>query len=118
MQKPRFSFNVWNEKTLRVVFILIAAILFGSFLFVVFSSDALTSPVILKFDGDRGITMFGEKSNVWGIWILGFCIIALNTVLSEFFFFRERMLSYVFLGTNMLIAVLLFIIISVIMAVN
>lgn len=118
MRTPRFLFNVLSEKTLRIVCILIASILFGSFLFMVFSSDTLTAPVILKFDGTRGITMFGEEANVWGIWLLGFCIIALNTILSEFFFFRERMLSYVFLGTNILIAILLFIIISVITAVN
>lgn len=118
MRKPSISLNLWQEKTLRVVFTLVALILFGSFLFVVFSSSSLTTPVVLKFDSLRGITMFGEQANVWGIWIFGFCIIALNTVLSEFFFFRERMLSYIFLGTNMLIGVLLFIIISVIVAVN
>lgn len=118
MKKPKLSFNLWQERTLRVVFILVAVILFGSFLFTIFSSDTLTTPVILKFDSMRGITMFGEEANVWGIWLLGFCIIALNTILSEFFFFRERMLSYIFLGMNVLVAVLLFIIISVITAVN
>ena len=118
MQGPRLSFNVWKERTLRIVFILVALVLLGSSLFIVFSSSALTAPVILKFDSTRGITLFGEGANVWGIWFLGFCIIAVNTVFSEFFFFRERMISYVFLGTNVLIAALLFVIISVIVAVN
>lgn len=118
MQRPKLSFNVWKERTLRIVFILVALVLFGSFLFIVFSSSTLTAPVILKFDSMRGITLFGEGVNVWGIWFLGFCIIAVNTVFSEFFFFRERMISYVFLGTNILIAILLFVIVSVIVAVN
>lgn len=112
------SFHLWKERTLRVVFSLVAVILLGSFLFVVFSSDSISAPVILKFDGTRGITMFGDRADVWGIWAFGFCIIALNTVLSEFFLFRERILSYVFLGTNMLVGILLFVIIAVITAVN
>lgn len=118
MQKTRLQFNIWKERTLRVVLILTMLVLFTSFLFVVFFSNRLTVPVILKFDNIRGITLFGETAHVWGIWFLGFCIITLNTVFSEFFFFRERMISYVFLGTNILIAVLLFVVVSVIVAVN
>lgn len=114
----RISFHIWKERTLRVVFLLVAIILFGSFLFIVFSSDSISAPVILKFDETRGISMFGDRADVWGIWTFGFCVIALNTIFSEFFLFRERLLSYVFLGTNVLVGILLFIVVAVITAVN
>lgn len=107
-----------RERTLLTLFVLCGAFLITSFGLVLFKASSLTLPIILRFDSIRGIDMFGAISDVWGIWLLGFSMIALNLFFAHLFFFRERTLSYLFMGTNVLFSLLLIIIMSLIVNVN
>lgn len=107
-----------RERTLLTLFILCGVFLVTSFGLVIFKANLLTLPIILRFDGLRGIDMFGTVSDVWGIWLLGFSMIALNLFFTHIFFFRERALSYLLMGTNVLFSLLLIIIMSLIINVN
>lgn len=129
-QIPRYnicvSYIVENVKKvcfLRDRVLLVLLVLCGIFLavslgLVIFKADSLTFPIILRFDSLRGIDMFGDVSDVWKIWTLGFLIVALNLFFAHMFFFRERALSYLFMGMSVLISLFLIIIMSLIINVN
>lgn len=78
----------------------------------------LTSPVILHFDRFRAIDFFGQPADLWGIWLTGLIILLLNLFLSHQFFYRERALTYVLLGANLLIAILVLVALATIISVN
>jgi len=112
------TMNFWKEKSLRMIFILGGGIILVSFIFIAFRVGHLTTPVILHFDNFNGINFFGDRSNVWGVWFLGFIIALMNAGFAEFFYYRSRILSYVFLATNFFVSILLLVAVSVIVAVN
>ncbi|MEK7077254.1 MAG: hypothetical protein AAB967_03420, partial [Patescibacteria group bacterium] len=61
--------NILHE---RILFILSATglvIFIVSFLVMIFQVSGFASPVVLHFDGIRGIDLYGEQSDVWIIWI-------------------------------------------------
>jgi len=112
------TMNFWKEKSLRMIFMLGGGIILVSFIFIAFRVGRLTTPVILHFDNFNGIDLFGDRSNVWGVWFLGFIIAFMNAGFAEFFYYRSRILSYVFLTTNFFVSILLLVAVSVIVAVN
>jgi hypothetical protein len=110
--------HFFSNTTLRSLFFVSLIIFIAGLLFILFQINTLSLPVILHFDILNGVDVFGGQSSVWGVWGLGFVFFVLNSVLCEVFFFCERALSFVFLGTNLLLSILFLIIISVIITVN
>ncbi|KKU14944.1 hypothetical protein A3I34_01590 [Candidatus Jorgensenbacteria bacterium RIFCSPLOWO2_02_FULL_45_12] len=118
MSNYHIRVNFWGEKNTRTIFIGTLTILAAGLLIAVFAASDSSAPFILKFDGIRGISMFGEYSNVLGLWLLGFFMTILNFVLGEFFFFRDRALSYIAFSTNVVLSAILFIALAVIVHIN
>jgi len=73
---------------------------------------------ILHFDAYRGVDFLGKVIDVWFIISVVFLMLAINVVLIEIFFYRERILSYFLAGVNFLISALLVIVIGVIISIN
>lgn len=113
-----FSAHFLRDKTLRILFIIGFLLFVMSFVFVLLKVNILSLPVILHFDVMNGVDKFGDQSSVWGVWGLGFILFLINSVLGEFFFLRERALSFVCFGANVFIGILFLIILSVIITVN
>lgn len=112
------SVHFLSNKVLRILFLLGLFLFVVSFVFIILKVNMLSLPVILHFDAFNGVDKFGDQSSVWGVWGLGFVFFLLNSVLGEVFFLRERALTFVFLGTNLLFSILFLIIISVIITIN
>lgn len=79
---------------------------------------SLNFPVVLRFNERQGILMFGEQVQVFGVWFAFFALWVLNTLLAEFLYFRERMLSYTLVIANGFLSVFLLTAIITIVLVN
>lgn len=110
--------EIFKEKILVILSALSGAFLFFGLVLIYFNIHNFSLPVILHFDAFRGIDLFGERVDVWGIWFTGLIAILVNTYLAEVLFYRERVLSYLFIGANFLLALLVLIISGVIVSVN
>ena len=105
----------------RLLFILTGtgAVLFiASFLVMIFQVSGFASPVVLHFDELRGIDLYGGQSDAWVIWITSILVFIVNVVLANVFYFRERSLSYVLVGFNLLWAILALVFAGVVTSVN
>ncbi len=80
--------------------------------------DHLSTPLIIHFDAYHGIDFFGTRADLWGIGAIGALALVLNTFLAEAFFYRERLLTYVFMGANVLVSLFFLIAVIVIVSVN
>lgn len=78
----------------------------------------ITVPVILHFDALHGADRFGEQNSVWYVWTLFTVLAGLSVWLAEAVFFKERMLSHVFLIGAMLVSFLGFVALATIISVN
>ena len=107
-----------KQKVILSLFILSFVLLFLSLVLFSIKSGGLSSPLILHFDDFRGIDWFGEKTDVLWIWFTGLVALLINSILSRTVFYKERFLSYLFLGSNVLIAFLILVFISVVISVN
>jgi hypothetical protein len=107
-----------KEKVLRVFLVITGILFLLSLGLIYFNTKNLDTPLILHFDQIKGIDLFGEKIDLWLIWFMGFAMAVINTFLGQVFFERERILSYIFIGTNILISILLLIVVGTIISVN
>lgn len=95
-----------------------ATALIISALIVYLNVAQLSSPIIFHFDKLNGIDVFGAKIDLWRFWLAGFMIILVNTILSHEFYYRERILSYILIGTNLLFSILTLIVVLLIVSIN
>ena len=110
--------NILNQKILRIFLILSGAILLFSLILIYLNIGRLSQPIILHFDNFKGVDAFGDKIDVWGLWLVGLAMILINLALGELFFYKERVLSYLLVGINILFSILLLVIVAVIINVN
>ncbi|MEX1014709.1 MAG: hypothetical protein WDZ80_06125 [Candidatus Paceibacterota bacterium] len=94
------------------------ALILTSVLFVYLNLDNVSYPLILNFSSYEGVNLMGEASDLWNVISIAVAISIINIILSYLFFFRERLISYVILGTNVIILTLLFIGVSHIISIN
>ena len=105
--KPLLSFTV-----VSVIFLAIA----GLTLFLHWGD--FPPRVVLHFQPLMGADLFGERSDVLTLWVLGVAVAAVNVFLAYVFYDRSRELSFLFGGLNVLLMLLLLIAIGTIVAVN
>ncbi len=82
------------------------------------NSSQLSPPLIFHFDAYRGIDLTGNFFDFWLIFFFGFLSFLINSILSEALFFRERGLTYILLGNNLFISVLILIMTAIIIKIN
>lgn len=114
----KLYFSIFKDKYLRVIF----SLNFLSLIFltaVVFAKlRGASAPLVIHFDAYRGVDFFGGKIEILGIIITAAVIVAINFFLADFFYSREKFLSYV-LGIGSLgIVILILIAAGVIVSVN
>ena len=107
-----------RHKTLSAFIIVSAVLLLASFLLISVSYGRLAQSVVLHFDIFHGVDLFGARASVWWIWFLGFAMVLVNDGLAYEFYHRERFLSYLFLGANMLISLFVLVALGVIVSIN
>lgn len=107
-----------KHKTLFALIIATFALFLFSFALILWNFNRLAPSIVLHFDSFHGVDAFGTRASLWGIWILGIVVCLVNGGLVYEFYHRERFLSYLFLGANVLIALFALIIIGVITSIN
>lgn len=110
--------NILKQKILVIFLIVTAVLLLAGFALVYFKVGSLSAPLVLHFDAFKGVDLFGGHANLWRLWGVGALLTLLNAFLGEAFFNKERMLTYLFLGVNILLSLLLLLAISTIISVN
>lgn len=113
-----YHIRLIKEKVLLVFIALSLALMIFSLGLIFFNIDKLSSPVILHFDEFKGIDLFGEGRDLWGIWLAGFVAIAFNIFLGHALFYRERALTYLLVGSGLLISILILVVLGTIISVN
>lgn len=109
---------ILKEKVLTGFTAASAVLILASVALTAFNMSELGTPLILHFDAYSGADFFGSITDLWLIIGVVFLMIVANIVLAETFFRRERILSYLLVGTNFLLALLLLIVVAVIISVN
>lgn len=99
--------------------------LFGSFgailavlVLIVFTVGSLSVPVVLRFNDRQGVLLFGEQSQVFGIWFSFLALWVLNALLAEFLYFRERFLSHALVVLNGFLSLFLLVAVLTVIFVN
>jgi len=107
-----------HHKIYTALIIISIVFSFVSLLITIANYGTLSQSVIIKFDQLKGVSVFGDKNSLWGIWLLGLTILGINGVLMYEFWNRERFLSYLFAAGNAFLALMVFIIITVLLSNN
>ncbi len=110
--------EILKQKPLLILSGITGGIIAINLVFLFTKLGGLSYPLVLHFDSFHGVDFLGDVSDFWGIWLGGAVLITLNFFLGGALFRKERVLSYVFFATNVLLATLLFVITAIIIATN
>ncbi len=110
--------NIIKDKYLRAVFVLSFLVLIFALAEILLQLNKLSVPLIIHFDAYRGIDFLGGKMEIFGILISSFIVIFINFILSNFFYNREKFISYGLGLASLGLSILILIAVSVIMSVN
>ena len=107
-----------QHKALSALIIIALVLPVFSLILLAFNYGRLAQSIVLHFDSFHGVDVFGFRASLWWIWIIGFAMYAVNAGLAYEFYHRERFLSYLFLGANVLASFFVLVIIGVILSIN
>lgn len=110
--------NIIKDKYLPAIFALSFLIWVFSMAEIILKLKKISVPLVIHFDAYRGIDFLGGKFEIFGILITSFFIMSINFFFGNFFYNRERFISYGFGLASLGLSVLILIAVSVIMAVN
>ena len=74
--------------------------------------------IVLHFDVYRGIDLVGGRVDLFGALFAGFVMIALNFLLADFLYTRDRFLAYLLSFASLLLAILIAVAMMVAYSVN
>ena len=74
--------------------------------------------IVLHFDAYRGIDFVGGRIDLFGALFAGFVMLALNFLLADFLYSRDRFFSYVLSFASLLLAILIAVAMMVAYSVN
>lgn len=111
-------FPLLKDKYLISIFGLSFLVLFISFLTAFFKIGGITNPLIIHFDAYNGVNILGDKIDIFGVFASAFAAGLINFFLSNFFYYRERFIAYVFSFGSFGLSILILIAVSVIISVN
>jgi len=77
-----------------------------------------SGPIIIHFDFFNGINFVGRKEEVFGILAVDFAIAAINFLLAEFIYQRERFMSYLISFATLVLSILFLMAVAVVSSVN
>lgn len=74
--------------------------------------------IVLHFDAYRGIDFVGGRIDVVGLLLSGYVMLALNFLLADFLYTRDRFFSYILAFASLLLAVLFAVAMMIVYSVN
>ncbi len=100
LKKPFERVRILKDPFSRVALLGSFGTILAVLVLIIFTVGSLSVPVVLKFNDRQGILLFGEQSQIFGIWFSFLALWILNTLLAEFLYFRERILSHTLVVLN------------------
>lgn len=110
--------RLFHEKPILILSAIAGFFLLVSLGIFILSVVPISSRLILHFDALYGVRLFGTVSDVLWFWVFGLFMCGLNLFLAHVFYRRERIIAYLFIGTNIILSLLLLILMAVIASVN
>lgn len=110
--------GLFGSKILFVLFLLGFAFLAISFFIVLLNAGTLAKPVLLHADPRLGVREFGNRGTVWEILGAGVAFMLVNVFLSGALYRRERILSYLIMGSGALVSLLTLVVLGFIISAN
>lgn len=111
-------YKILKDKYLRAVFAIIFFLLLFTAVFVFSKFLNASGPIIIHFDFFNGIDFVGGKGEVFGILAVDFAITAINFLLAEFIYQRERFMSYLISFATLVLTILFLIVVVAVSSVN
>jgi hypothetical protein len=102
-----FSRTFWKDK---IVLLGLAAALFLNLILgflLYFKIPDSNLPLILHYSAYQGVDFLGESSRIYSLPAISLAFILLNLVLADFFYKKEKLISYFFILSLPVIAVFL-----------
>jgi hypothetical protein len=109
---------ILKNQYLALTFLAAAIILAAGFF--IFGTNLWDNPnlLVIHFDSFRGANFFGDRRDVLDILITASIIWLINLVLANEFYLKERILSYLMVGSTLFFSVLILIAVKGIINVN
>ena len=107
-----------THKAISVLIAISLALLAVSGIIAFLQYGRLAPLIVIHFDALHGVDTFGTRASVWGVWFLGLAINIVNALLAYEFYHRERVLSYLYLGANVLVSLIVLIAVGVVVSIN
>lgn len=105
--KSFFWHGYWTDPV--IFFSLVLALLFNAGIWAAlrFTVQATDQPIILHYNIYFGVDAIGDWRNVFVMPFITFLIFLANLILSRFFYYKERLVSYLFAGMGILAQLLM-----------
>ncbi len=110
--------NIIKDNYLIGMFGVAAVVLLLTLVLILIFFGATDTPLIIHFDTFKGIDFLGNKLYVFGIVLVGIAMFLINVGLAHSLYYRNRFLSYIIACATLVIALLILIAVSAIVAVN
>ncbi|EKD24195.1 MAG: hypothetical protein ACD_81C00087G0006 [uncultured bacterium] len=110
--------NIIADKYLRVVLAVSFALHSVITVLMLVKFLSRRESIVLHFDVYRGIDFVGGRVDLIGILFSGFIMIALNFLLADFLYTRDRFFAYVLSFASLLLAILFAILMVIIYSIN
>jgi|SRR3989344_380802 len=110
--------NIIKDNYLLATFGITTVVLLFTLVLVLIFFGATDTPLIIHFDSYKGIDFLGNKLHVFGIVFVGVVMFLINVGLAHALYYRDRFLSYIIGCATLVIALLILIAVSAIIAVN
>lgn len=110
--------NIFKNKFLVIILSLIGVVIILSAVLTASNINKLSTPLILHFDDNKNVDLFGKLTDLWQMIIMAVIMIIANTILAELLFYREKFLSYLLSITSLMVAIINLIAIGVILSFN
>lgn len=110
--------QLFHEKPVLILSAIAGFFLLISLCIFLLSITRISGPLILRFDAFNGVRLFGTSTDASWFLVLGLTVCVMNGLLAGTFYRRERVISYLLIGTNVVLSLLLLILVALIASVN
>jgi hypothetical protein len=110
--------TIFRERLLLIQIAISTALLLVALGLIILNIGDMSPQIILHYDAFHGVDDFGAKTDIWWIWGITLVMVAMNLCLANRFYDRMKILSYIFVGANIILSLLTLIAIATIVSVN
>ncbi|MFB6212346.1 MAG: hypothetical protein ABEI53_00800 [Candidatus Magasanikbacteria bacterium] len=101
-----FFYKIKNNPVASFLTFFTAVLLLTNFFLVYFKVDNLSYPLVINFFGIQSSGLFQNSLDLWGILAMEGIFLFFNFLLAFYIYYRERILTYLVLFSNVIVAII------------